>query len=71
MVVFVGSNFHPDREAVQAEVKVCTYCALDADRAADIFLAVVAVIERRPELAMFRQARSWSAQRDCTNFKLC
>ena len=45
MLVLVRVDFHPDRKAVQAEVKVLAHCALDAHHPSDILLTVVAVVQ--------------------------
>lgn len=43
MILLVGGDLHPHREAVQTQVKVRTDCALDAHHTSDILLTVVAV----------------------------
>lgn len=51
VVVLVGSDLRPYREALEAEVKVGALGAFDAHAARDVLLAVVAVVQRLSHLA--------------------
>ena len=49
MVMLMRGDVHPNREAVQAEVKVRADSALDAHHTGDVFLAIVAVVQPSAE----------------------
>ena len=46
MIAFVRVNFSPDRETLDAEIEIGTNHTLDPNLSRDVFVAVIAMVQR-------------------------